>query len=263
MKAIVALAAALWLAAVPAWAQQVVDLPSRPGVTERMLVLPNSSASATVLLLTGGSGHVNIKDSGQIARAENFLVRTRERFRQEGFNVLVLDAPSDHGARPYLGGGFRDSAEHVADLGAVVHWARQQFGLPVWIVGTSRGTQSAAHAAEVLAPPAGPDGIVLTSTILLRSPRGGDQGRPVPEMDLGRIAVPVLVVHHEQDPCPICQPGQLPGLMKRFAPGRAELKTYTGGDSQGPACEPWSHHGYNGIEDRVVADIAAWIRQHQ
>jgi pimeloyl-ACP methyl ester carboxylesterase len=161
----------------------------------------------------------------------------------------------------FLGNAFRDSAEHATDLGAAIQWARDKFGKPVWLVGTSRGTQSAAHAAEVLTAAARPDGIVLTSTILARTPRGGD-GRAVPEMDLAKFPGPVLVVHHEQDPCGVCNPALLPSLMKKFAPGRAELKTYTGGANEGAPCEPWSHHGYNGIEDRVVPDIAAWIREH-
>ena len=245
-----------------AQAQQVVDLPTRPGVTERMLVLTAAEATATVLLLTGGSGHVNIRNDGTVPRAENFLGRSRERFLQQGFNVLLLDAPSDRPAPVYLGNAFRDSAEHMLDLGTAIQWAHGKFGKPVFLVGTSRGTQSAAHAGEVLTGPASPQGIVLTSTILARTPRGGE-GRAVPEMDLANISVPVLVVHHEQDPCPVCAPSLLPNLMKKFAPGRAELKIVTGGDSQGAPCDPWSHHGYNGIEDIVVREIATWIRGHQ
>ncbi len=259
MKRFLALFVSLWIVA--AQAQQVVDLPTRPGVTERMLVLAPAQPTATVLLLTGGSGHVLIRDNGEVPSAENFLVRTRELFLQQGFAVIVLDAPSDRPRPVFLGNAFRDSGEHMLDLGAAVQWARQKFGKPVFVIGTSRGTQSAAHAAEVLAAPAAPDGIVLTSTILKRSPRGGD-GRAVPEMDLSHVAMPVLVVHHAEDPCPVCAPSLLPSLMKKFAPGRAELKTYTGGGNEGDPCEPWSHHGYNGIEAQVVGDIAAWIREH-
>ena len=261
MKRMLALLLALWIAGAAAQPVQVVDLPTRPGVTERMLVLVPAQPTATVLLLTGGSGHVAIRDDGTLPRAENFLVRTRELFEQQGFAVLVLDSPSDRPRPVFLGNAFRDSTEHMLDLGTAVQWARQKFGKPVFVVGTSRGTQSAAHAAEVLTGPAAPDGIVLTSTILSRTQRGGD-GRAVPEMDLGRVAMPVLVVHHAEDSCFVCNPALLPSLMKKFPPGRAELKTYTGGGNVGDPCEPWAHHGYNGIEDRVVTDIAAWIREH-
>ena len=86
---------------------------------------------------------------------------------------------------------------------------------------------------------------------------------PVPAMDLARLMIPVLVVHHAQDPCPLCDPAALPALMAKLPAGRSELLTFEGGDSVGPPCEPRSHHGFNGIEDRVVAAIAAWIKEHR
>jgi hypothetical protein len=48
--------------------------------------------------------------------------------------------------------------------------------------------------------------------------------------------------------------------MAKLPAGRSALKTYTGGRSQGPLCEPFAYHGFNGIEDRVVADMVAWMR---
>ena len=256
------LAFLLGLCVVSAQAQPVVDLASRPGVTERMLVLAPAQPTATVILLTGGAGYVVIRDDGEVPRAENFLVRTRELFLQQGFAVLVLDAASDRPRPVFLGNAFRDSTEHMQDLGAAVQWARQKFGKPVWLVGTSRGTQSAAHAAEALTGPAAPDGIVLTSTILARSPRGGE-GRSVPEMDLARIAVPVLVVHHEQDACKLCPYWQTARLLRNLTSAQAkELITVTGGEDHGDPCQPMAHHGFNGQEADVVARIAAWITSH-
>jgi pimeloyl-ACP methyl ester carboxylesterase len=244
-----------------AQAPQVVDLSGRPGVTERMLVLQPPQPAATVILLTGGEGRVHIFDGGSIGRGEgNFLVRSRERFAAQGLATIVLDGPSD---RADLDGSFRESAEHAADLGAVVRWAREHVGKPVWLVGTSRGTQSVAAAASQLQGAAAPDGIVLTSTILGRSARSRVTARPVLEMPLGELKMPVLVVHHQQDPCPICDPSRLPALMAKLPPATSQLLTYTGGISTGSPCEAFSHHGYNGIEDRVVADIAQWIRAHQ
>jgi pimeloyl-ACP methyl ester carboxylesterase len=264
MKRLLAiLLAAACLAAPSAFAQapQVVDLSGRPGVTERILVLQPADPPATVILLTGGEGRVQIFDGGSIGRGSgNFLVRSRERFAAQGLATIVVDGPSD---RADLNGNFRDSAEHAADLGAVVRWAREHAGKPVWLVGTSRGTQSAAAAALQLQGPSAPDGIVLTSSILGRSARSPVTARPVLDMPLGDLKVPVLVVHHQEDPCPICDPSRLPALMAKLPPATSQLLTYAGGISTGPACEARSHHGFNGIEDRVVGDIAQWIRAHQ
>lgn len=259
MKRFAWMAAALLLWSAHALAQpssEVVDLPTRPGVTLRMLVLqPAAAPSSVAVLLTGGAGRLGIFDNGSLRFEGNFLVRSRQAFVERGHAVVLLDAPSD---RESLRGDFRESTEHAADLGAAVAWARQRFGKPVWVIGTSRGTHSAANAAVTLSGASAPDGIVLSATVLARG-RMGQEPRPVQEMDLASVRQPVLVVHHEQDPCGVCPPGLLPELMKKLPAGRSQLITYTGGRSEGPACEAFSHHGFNGIEERVVGDISAWI----
>jgi hypothetical protein len=129
--------------------------------------------------------------------------------------------------------------------------------VPVWLVGTSRGTESVAFAATELSGTAdAPDGIVLTSTILIEDPGN----RPVPAMALGRITVPTLVVHHRLDGCRYCQYRDLPALLDHLtAAPRKALITAEGGISQGNPCEALAYHGFNGIEGEVVEKIAKWI----
>jgi hypothetical protein len=153
---------------------------------------------------------------------------------------------------------FRESDDHVSDVVGVIEWARAKWGKPVWLVGTSRGTQSAAYvAASTLGTRDSPDGVVLSSSILARSRR--DPGTPVQERGIDKLRVPVLVVHHEGDPCPICAPSLLRELR---LPAQGKLVMESGGVSTGEPCEPFSHHGYNGIEGAVVADISAFITGH-
>jgi hypothetical protein len=247
--------------AVPGWAaadeEQVVDIPTRPGVTQRVLMLGPEKPLAAVVLFAGGHGGLQIGPSGDVRwGARNFLVRTRQQFASRGLLVAVLDAPSDRQEPPYLA-GFRQTPEHVADVRAVIAWLRQKARVPVWLVGTSRGTQSAAFVATVLArDDGGPDGLVLTSTILTDKPGN----RPVPDMPLEKLRIPTLVAHHRQDGCAFCKFSDLPGLMERLAGApRRELLAFEGGDSRGDPCEAMAHHGFNGIEDQVVAKIAGWI----
>ena len=238
-------------------AEQVVDVPTRPGVTERVLVLTGEEPRATVVLLAGGHGGLQISPDGKLGwGGGNFLVRSRRLFADQGLMVAVVDAPSDRQADPFLN-GFRQTREHVADVKAVIAWLRQKTAAPVWLVGTSRGTQSAAFIATQLSPAdGGPDGIVLTSTVL-SDPRG----RAVPDMELRRITIPTLVVHHRDDGCRLCLYRDVPSLMKKLKTPRTELLTFDGGISRGDPCEAFGHHGYNGIEREVVGAIAAWIVQ--
>jgi len=235
--------------------QRVVDIPTRPGVTQRMVVIAPPDPKAAVVLLAGGHGGLQIFPNGSFKWGEgNFLIRSRQLFADQGLLVAVVDAPSDRQSPPFLQ-GFRQRPEHAADLKAVIAWLRENGKVPVWLVGTSRGTQSAAYVATELAGADGPDGIVLNSTIL-----SDDKGRPVPAMPLDRLRIPVLVVHHEQDGCALCAFANVPALMGKLgnAP-RKELLAFQGGASRGDPCEAFAYHGFNGIEREVVTQTVAWI----
>lgn len=236
--------------------ERVVDIPTRPGVTQRMLMVQPADAKATAILFAGGNGGLQMAPDGSMkALRGNFLVRSREAFTAQGVAVAVIDAPSDRQSEPFLG-GFRQSADHVADVKAAIAWLRQELKLPVWLIGTSRGTQSAAYVATQLSPAdGGPDGIVLTATVLV-----DNRSRPVPDMALGRIQVPVLVAHHRHDGCRVCLFADLPRLTDKLKPlKRTETLVFEGGISVGNPCEGRAYHGFNGIEGEVVNKIAAWI----
>jgi dienelactone hydrolase len=236
-------------------APKVVDIPTRPGVTQRMLVLSPPEPKAAVLLFAGGHGGLQIGAGGAFKWGSgNFVVRSRQLFADQGLVVAVIDAPSDRQSPPYLG-GFRQRPEHVADVKAAIAWLRDNARLPVWLIGTSRGTQSVAYVATEAHGAEGPDGIVLSSTILT-----DDNGRPVPAMPLGNIRIPVLVVHHEQDGCAHCAFADVPALMAKLggAPKKA-LLSFKGGGNWGDPCEAFAYHGFNGLERDVVQQTAAWL----
>ena len=235
---------------------RTVDVPSRSGVTQRILVITPDKPRAAVILFAGGDGGITLEADGRIPKlGGNFLVRTRQQFAERGFTTVVIDAPSDKQSPPYLSGS-RQTAEHVADVKAVIAWLREQSKIPVWLIGTSRGTQSVGYIATQL-PQAegGPDGIVLTSSIVR-----DQRSRAVPEMALDRVRIPVLVAHHREDGCRVCLFTDVPPVLERLtATPRKELMVFDGGISVGDPCEARAYHGFNGIEREVIARIAAWI----
>jgi pimeloyl-ACP methyl ester carboxylesterase len=245
------------LAAPAAAADELKTVATRPGVTETVLVIrPPGPPVATAMLFVGGSGKAGLKTpwvSGH--RGGNFLFRSADRFALNGLLVAVIDTPSD---RPDGMWDWRTGREHAEDIAAVIAALRAMAGVPVWLIGTSMGTLSAASAAALLKT-GGPDGIVLTSSVTESSRQSQETVKTVRLQD---IAVPVLIVHHEQDVCRASPYAGAEALMERLrASPKREFMAFTGGDTpRSDPCEPFAPHGYLGIEAKVVDAIAAWIK---
>jgi hypothetical protein len=232
-------------------APEVVTLRTRGEVRQAYLLLAVPAPQAVALLFPGGDGVVDLERLRTTPPGErgNFLVRSRELLRSPELAVAVLDAPSDrheHG----MDDGFRAGADHRADVAAVVADLRARFpGARLYLVGTSRGTVSAAHLAASLGGEI--DGVVLSSTVL-RATRGGSG---LDGFDLGSVHVPLLLVHHAADACPAC-PYDRALALSRHHP----LVTVRGGtpDASDP-CGPLSAHGYHGREAGTAAAIRSFL----
>ncbi|HJQ61671.1 MAG TPA: alpha/beta hydrolase [Burkholderiales bacterium] len=247
---------ALLLQALVALAAEVSvrDVPTRPGVVQRVLLIKPEQPVASVVLFAGGNGLVQIGQDASLGRGGNFLVRSRARFAREGFLVAVVDAPSDRIDGPALD-YFRQTAEHASDVAHVIAHLREETKRPVWLIGTSRGTTSVANAVIRLREQT-PDGIVLTASMV-----GPDRER-LPSMAIESIRVPALVVHHENDECRYCLLRDVPALMAGLkGAAKSELITFKGGGPvKGDPCQAFHYHGFIGIEDEVVKRIADWIK---
>lgn len=246
-----------------AGAAELVKLDTRDGVEQRfILVSPDGPPVASVILFAGGKGALNLSSFFGVPSMtwgkNNFLVRTRDQFAAQGFLVAVVDAPSDRQSKRGMLGGFRNSAEHVQDIDAVIAYLRTRADVPVWLVGTSRGTESAAHVA--LNSAQRPDGLVLASSISVSNAKG----TAVTEMPLAGVAIPTQVVGHARDGCPKTPPSgaQQIAAMLTGAPA-VEVKMFSGGSTpRSKPCKAMSYHGFLGVEDEVVAAIAAFIKAH-
>ena len=238
--------------------ETVTSVPSRPGVTQFfVLVRPDGDPVASAVLFTGSGGNLRLAQRGGVGAGINFLVRNRARFAEHGVLVAVVDAPSDRESDGLT--LFRSTAAHAQDVQAVIAALRRLSPAPVWLVGTSMGTVSAANAAARLAgAPAAPAGLVLTSSITRPSRR---ERESLSDVRLGAITVPTLVVHHKDDACAFTPHRDAATLPKALtgAP-RVEVVTIEGGDpAQSPPCEPLSAHGFFGLDAPVVERIARWM----
>jgi hypothetical protein len=133
-------------------------------------------------------------------------------------------------------------------------------GLPIWGVGHSRGTLSAAVTAVSVTPPA--DGLVLMSSLT------GDPANPTEDLsqvDVESITGPALIVSHQGDLCAFTNPEDSKALRKRFtASEKAKFRDFNGGSAPlSDPCDPLAPHGFFGIDQKVVDAITKWIKRRE
>lgn len=238
----------------PVRTREVHDISSR-GERTRLLVETVDEPAAVAVLFAGGKGAMRLSEDGEIGWGNgNFLIRSRPYFLKNGVMTAIIDAPTDH--KRDLRHGFRGSADHATDVGTVIAHLRSTFDVPIWLIGTSRGTNSVGNAAVRLGA-AGADGIVLTASMLAWNEKGDN----LLDYSLEKIPGPVLIAHHEDDGCYVTPPEAVPDLVSKLtSAGPVKSLTYSGGYAVGNPCHGAHHHGFNGLEEEVIADIAAWIK---
>jgi hypothetical protein len=203
------------------------------GGVNAVLIQPKAPR-ASVILLAGGDGMLGIDGQGRITRLqENQLVRTRGAYAARGFAVLVPD------------GGY--------DLSALVTYMAQ-IKRPVAVVATSRGT---FRAAQGIASGARPDRLILTSGELSPESGGGENA----ESALGSpdALPPTLIVHHRDDGCHVTSPAGVAPFIA-WAKGKAKVVWLSGGADEGDPCQAMAHHGFNGLDGRVVSVVSSFVR---
>jgi pimeloyl-ACP methyl ester carboxylesterase len=246
----------IWLvlpvAAGAARAEDIVTLPTRPGVTQSYLLSApeNGEARAVAVLFAGGPGKVDLER--ETARTTfdrgNFLVRSRQLFARSAVAAAVVDSPSDQPRG--MDDAFRLGGEHAEDLARVVAHLKTRFpARPVYLVGTSRGTVSAAAVGRRAGKAV--DGVVLTATLFLATRKQpGLSG-----FDFSSIPSPLLFVHHLDDGC-----AYTPHSSARRISDRYPLISVSGGPPpRSKPCEALSPHGFLGKEAETVGAIVKWM----
>jgi len=241
-------------AAVPVAAHEMVSVAAREGITQSFVIFDTGEVKpqAIALLYTGGGGRIGLRqEAGEVKfRPHNFLVRAAPDFARNGVLPVAIDAPSDENE---LSDAYRTGKAQTADARAVLAELKRRYpGLPIYLVGTSRGTISAAVLGRELGGEVA--GVVLTSTMFGSS----NVRRQAPNLrgfDYEAIRSRLLFVHHRADACEHTPYTSALRLAERYP-----LVSVSGGKpaESGP-CEPYAAHGYFGREAETAAAIAAWM----
>ena len=228
-----------------------------------VLTSPNQAPAASVVLFPGGHGKLSLSSFiGSVSFGwgrNNNLVRTRNFYAQHGFLTATVDAPSD---RKKMNAAWRMGSKHAKDIAAVIIYLKKQADVPVWVIGTSMGSFSAANMGIRLKDNVA--GVVLTSSITRSNKRWrvyDEYPRGVISMDLSAVTAPVLVVSHEDDQCQLTPASDIDDLANGFTKAQhVEKQLFSGGDPpMSDPCQALSQHGFLGIEQQVVDAIATFI----
>lgn len=242
-----------------ALADEIITLHPRAGVTQSTLIwTPHDANPETVLLLMpGGPGNIGLSLSdGQVRSARPHLFsRQREALSQARVVVAVPDAPSD---QHDLTQAFRISAVHASDMRAVVRALHDRFpAARLVVVGHSRGTVSAGYLAKNA-------GAEISALVLLSGlyqafeagPQVPSAGPGLSEIDLPALKMPVLLIHHRLDACPVAPMPAGDRPFKHLPLIAIEGKAERTADSP---CGPGTNHWFAGEEVAVGQQIINWL----
>ena len=150
---------------------------------------------------------------------------------------------------------FRLAAEHAIDMNAVVEDLKKRLpNIPLFLIGTSRGTISAAALAVRLKQPIA--GTVLTSSMFRAAGRNSKEPGPgLSKFDFTTIQIPLLFVHHASDQCQFTPYGD----AARFSEKNPLISVFGGDTPRSGPCDAESQHGYLGKESETVEQIVNWM----
>ena len=246
--------------------RSIQSIETRPGVTLSYLIhTPDTPAKGVLLLFCGSTGEGHFSGSGSdVFLSNNFLARTSPDFVEKGFAIVIVGVPSDHSSG--MNDSFRTSPEHTADIQRLVQVLVEKKLGPIYLIGTSRGTLSAAYLATSLKNDR-LKGLVLTSSL-----------DTVGTLPLKTVTVPVLIVHHVNDSCQTTTYAAAHSLIDRFVKSpHVDFVAVSGGSAgsgsgtvtgkrrghgmgaEADPCGALSNHGFLGVEVPVVNVITDWL----
>lgn len=232
----------------------VETIATRPGVTQGYYWQePTKKVRAIAVLFVGGDGDLRLHAAGPTNLRGNFLFQVRDAIANAGLLLIFPDAPSDRSR----GLGNRTDADHADDIRRVILHVKQSADLPVFLIGTSRGTVSAANVASRIDPTL-IKGVLLTSTI---TEPAKNRQHSVFETKLADIRVPVLALAHRDDTCYVTPASAVPRLLRALtnAPRKDSVMLSGGKPAESEACDARSPHGFFGIEGEAVKAMTTWI----
>ena len=187
--------------------ERMIQIESRPGIQNRLIVYRPEHPLATVILFPDGNGRLDIThvfNDPYLGRSSDIPLDLMRQLLGQRLMVVLMDAPSDHRSMLGVNGWhgpniFRLSRDHARDIDTAIDYLKEQDPLPVWLAGIRMGAFSAATAAIHLQEKV--DGLIIAGgitqcpeqKILLELCPKGLMGMPLQD-----VTVPTLILSSDQ-----------------------------------------------------------------
>jgi hypothetical protein len=192
----------------------------------------NLSPKYVVILFPGGNGNMDPRmEDGKLVYGYkgNFVIRTRKYIVDDEFSTVATN-----------------STQSPERIQAILDDLKNRFpSAKIYLMGTSKGTHDTMALAGYLSDKIA--GEIHTSSLPTISSFNPTQYKNRQ-----------LVVHHKNDNCHATGYNNAAASHDKYG---TELITMDGGISVGDLCEPFAHHGYNGIEKETIDAIKNWVKQ--
>jgi dienelactone hydrolase len=231
---------------------------SSPDPTKTLL-MQAPDARATLVFIPGGEGRLDLTPERLpriLAFHYNVMLRSLSdpALTSGRFNVVIFDSPKPL-PTPNHWSPQRTGADHLSRVEDVLRYYKERLGKPVWLMGHSMGSISVTEAHKRLLDEKSAD---LVAGLIVSAGQNGTS------LDWDRTKLPVLVLHHENDPCvgnTVAHARRVVSKLRDAGNASAELVLVNGGAAGADPCRS-GYHMYVDIEQEVAKVLDAFMTRY-
>lgn len=213
----------------------------------------NENSKAVLIFLPGGEGSFGTSPNKPSLDRFFMLTPIARGNTNTKLDFVFMDSPyvlSPMNTKSNL--GIRETKDHLDRIKSVIKFYSQKTNKPVWLIGHSNGAYSLSSFLNQSS-----DNQKLLGGAIFSS------GRSETSVS-GKFNLPILIIHHKNDPCPYTTYSSAKSLHENFVQNnnnQTELATITSGFSSGEACFAGSsHHMFSGSYDEYNNSIVNFIK---
>ena len=209
---------------------------------------PAKQAKATLIFIPGGEGRLGITpDRTNLGGFYGNTIKplSDPKLTRGAFNVVVFDSPVNLPGTDYP--TARQSSEHLLRIESVVRHFKEQYALPVWIMGHSNGAVSITEFYKMLQKNQRED--LIAGAIFSSGRSGADFNE--------KTKLPILFLANEKEQCPKSMPARAKAVFdqqQKSNPLKTAYVLIKGGESQPlNPCGSGFHMFYGAAEEAYTA----------